>query len=126
MTTVTDQRSYVIGGLPAGDYNVIAYQASGMHQARGYTKAVPCGLLASCRDHGLLPVVVHDGQSVTNVQPNDWYTTGLPPEPHGSCRARLSAGNLVRTEVKKRRIHVSKPLAARRDLEFNVKAERKF
>jgi hypothetical protein len=82
VTTVNNQRSYVIGGLPAGDYNVIAYPASGMHLAGGYTKAVPCGLQASCSDHSLLPVVLHEGQSMTNIQPNDWYTTGLPPEPH--------------------------------------------
>jgi len=82
VTTVTNQRSYMIGGLPAGDYNVIAYPASGMHLAGGYTKAVPCGLQASCSDHSLLPVVVREGQSVTNIQPNDWYTTSLPPEPH--------------------------------------------
>jgi len=82
VTTVANQRSYVIGGLPAGDYNVIAYPASGMHLAGGYTKAVPCGLQASCSDHSLVSVVVHDGQSVTNIQPNDWYTTSLPPEPH--------------------------------------------
>ena len=82
VTTVTNQRSYVISGLPAGDYNVIAYPASGMHLAGGYTKAVPCGLQASCSDHSLLPVALRDGQSVTNIQPNDWYTTSLPPEPH--------------------------------------------
>jgi hypothetical protein len=82
VTTVANQRSYVIGGIPAGDYNVIAYPASGMHLAGGYTRAVPCGLQASCSDHFLLPVVVHEGQSVTNIQPNDWYTTSLPPEPH--------------------------------------------
>lgn len=82
VTTVTNQRSFVIGGLPAGDYDVIAYPASGLHLAGGYTKAVPCGLQASCSDHSLLPVAVHDGQSVTNIQPNDWYTTSLPPEPH--------------------------------------------
>jgi hypothetical protein len=82
VSTVNNQRSYVIGGLPAGDYNVIGYPANGSHLAGGYTRAVSCGLQASCTDHSLLPVVVHNGQAVTNIQPNDWYTTSLPPEPH--------------------------------------------
>src|SRR5260370_5074154 len=41
VTTVTNQRSYVIGGLPSGDYNVIAYPAIRTHLAGGRTKAVP-------------------------------------------------------------------------------------
>jgi hypothetical protein len=81
-TTVVDQRSYTISGLPAGQYNVIAYKADGSHLAGGYTRAVPCGLSASCTDHSLLAVVVQDGQAVTGINPGDWYTMSLPAEPH--------------------------------------------
>jgi len=81
-TTVLDQRSYTISGLPVGQYNVIAYRASGLRLAGGYTKAVPCGLSASCTDHALLAVVVQDGQAVTGINPNDWYPSNLPVEPH--------------------------------------------
>jgi hypothetical protein len=81
-TTVENQSSYTISGLPAGQYNVIAHKADGSHLAGGYTRAVPCGLSASCTDHSLLPVGVQEGQPVTGINPGDWYTMSLPAEPH--------------------------------------------
>lgn len=80
--TVANQRSYAITGLPVGTYVVIAYRADGKHGAGGYTQAVPCGLQASCDDHSLIPINLRDGQAATGINPNDWYTTNLPPEPH--------------------------------------------
>ncbi len=41
-----------------------------------YTKAVVCGLEVGCDDHGLLPVTVGEGETVSGIDPADWY---LPP-----------------------------------------------
>jgi hypothetical protein len=72
--TVQNQSSYRIQDLPAGVYHVVAYlldPASTL--AAGYTRAVPCGLLASCSDHTLIDVVVKAGLLVENIDPGDWY-----------------------------------------------------
>jgi hypothetical protein len=81
-TTVANQRSYTISGLAAGRYDVIAYPADGSHLAAGYTSGVPCGLSSTCQDRSLLPVTVQEGQTVTGINPTDWYATSLPAEPH--------------------------------------------
>ncbi len=72
--TVQNQSTYLIENLPAGTYHVVAYVLDPTYDVSGgYSQAVPCGLLASCSDHTLLPVVVQPGQTTGNVDPGDWY-----------------------------------------------------
>lgn len=70
---VTNQgaSTYQLDNLPPGDYHVVAY--AGDSFAGGYSQAVPCGLLAECADHSLIPVTVTGGQVTQDVNPGDWY-----------------------------------------------------
>lgn len=80
--TASNQRTYTIVGLPPGQYKVVAYHITSQGTLKGgYTKAVPCGLAASCNDHSLIAVSVAEGQAVTGINPNDYYTPDLPPPP---------------------------------------------
>ena len=80
--TVENQTTYQINDLPAGYYQVVAYILSGNY-AGGYTQAVPCGLTVECTDHTLIDVPVNSGQTVTGVDPGDWYAPegAFPPAP---------------------------------------------
>jgi hypothetical protein len=80
--TVENQTTYQIDDLPAGYYQVVAYILSGNY-AGGYTQAVPCGLTVECTDHTLIDVPVNSGQTVTGVDPGDWYAPegAFPPAP---------------------------------------------
>jgi hypothetical protein len=81
--TSTNQRTYTIAGLPPGRYQVLAYHITAQGTVRaGYTKAVACGLTAACDDHSLVAVSVAEGQAVTGINPNDYYTQDVPPPPH--------------------------------------------
>ncbi len=71
VTTKDGQGEYELS-VPAGDYYVVAYLPDGTFSA-GYSQAVPCGLLASCTDHSLILVHVSAGQTVDNINPQDWY-----------------------------------------------------
>ena len=81
VTTVQGQAEYELS-VPAGDYYVVAYLPDGTFSA-GYSQAVPCGLLASCADHSLILVHVNAGQTVDNIDPQDWYADegAFPPMP---------------------------------------------
>ncbi len=72
--TAPGQNSYSLS-VPSGEYYVVAYALDGQ-LAGGYTKAVPCGLEASCTDHTLIPVTVTN-RAVGQINPGDWYA---PPE----------------------------------------------
>lgn len=80
--TVENQSTYQIDNLPAGYYEVVAYTFDG-RLAGGYTQAVPCGLSVECTDHSLIQVPVNSGQTVTGVDPGDWYAPAgtFPPPP---------------------------------------------
>lgn len=80
--TLQDQRTYQIENLPVGYYYVVAYTLSG-NEAGGYTEAVLCGLGSDCTDHSLIEFPVNTGQTVTEVDPGDWYATEniFPPAP---------------------------------------------
>jgi hypothetical protein len=79
--TGMNQGTYSID-LPEGTYNIVAYPYDAASYtppapgapalAGGYTQAVPCGLLADCTDHSLIPVTVVAGQTIT-ADPGDWY-----------------------------------------------------
>jgi hypothetical protein len=82
-TTAPGQSTYALSGLPPGTYHVVAYLAEAaspeesLSLSGAYTQAVPCGLTAACSDHSLVPVTVRGGETVTGVDPTDWYA---PPE----------------------------------------------
>jgi hypothetical protein len=79
VTTAEGQGQYELSVAP-GDYFVVAYTLDGSLSA-GYSQAVPCGLSASCTDHSLIPVHVDAGQTVDNIDPQDWYApAGTFPE----------------------------------------------
>jgi hypothetical protein len=71
VSTVQGQNTYELS-VPAGDYYIVAYTLDGKLSA-GYSKAVPCGLSASCTDHSLIAVHVDGGAVVENIDPQDWY-----------------------------------------------------
>lgn len=81
--TNSDQRSYRISGLAGGSYYLLAYpKTMGLGLVGAYTRFVPCGESASCHDHSLVPVAVRDGQTVTGINPNDYYAQAqLPAKP---------------------------------------------
>jgi len=81
VTTKQGQQTYELT-VPAGDYYVVAYTLDGK-LAAGYSKAVPCGLSASCTDHKLIAVHVGSGAVVENIDPQDWYAPAgaFPPMP---------------------------------------------
>jgi len=82
---VTNENSstYQIDNLPVGSYYVVAYPANDSTYPGGYSQAVPCGLLASCTDHSLIPVNVLDGQVTQGINPGDFYAPPgtFPPSP---------------------------------------------
>jgi hypothetical protein len=57
-----------------GTYHVIAYPVGEGDQFAGlYSEMVPCGLSVGCTDHTLIPVTVAAGETVTGVDPGDFY-----------------------------------------------------
>jgi hypothetical protein len=79
VTTAQGEGTYELS-VPAGDYYVVAYTLDGGLSA-GYSQAVPCGLLASCSDHSMIPVHVESGAIVEDIDPQDWYAPqGAFPE----------------------------------------------
>jgi len=81
--TATAQTTYSISGLPAGTYHVLAYRQTGVGVPGGYTKYVVCGSKPPCADHSLVNVAIKDGQTLTGINPNDYYGWNGPgpPEP---------------------------------------------
>jgi hypothetical protein len=71
VTTAEGQGQYELSVAP-GDYFIVAYTLDGRLSA-GYSQAVPCGLSASCSDHSLILVHVNAGQTVNDIDPQDWY-----------------------------------------------------
>jgi len=65
--------------VPPRSYVVLAYLVDPAElgaqpgMAGAYSQAVLCGLQAGCDDHSLVPVVVTAGETVTNIDPADWY-----------------------------------------------------
>lgn len=82
---ITNQNStaYQIDDLAPGNYFVVAYPADNPSYPGGYSAAVPCGLLASCTDHSLIPVEVKSGEVTQGINPGDFYAPAgtFPPSP---------------------------------------------
>ena len=83
--TVDGKRSYIIRNLPPGTYHVIAYENGSNNVLVGvYTRMVLCGYSPQqCKDHTLIDVTVRAGQTVTGINPNDYYINPktVPAEP---------------------------------------------
>jgi hypothetical protein len=88
--TTLNQGTYEIN-VPPGTYNVIAYTIGGggfpAGLPGGYTQMVPCGFTVSCTDHTLIDVPVLAGQTVTGINPGDWYgvSNAFPPNPDAAA-----------------------------------------
>ncbi len=63
--------------VPAGTYYILAYLLDpGVMSpdfSGAYSEFVLCGLQASCEDHNLVPVEVLPGETVSGIDPADWY-----------------------------------------------------
>lgn len=81
--TGKNQSKFTISNLAPGAYVVVAYPKTNDPLQGGYSQAVPCGLLASCKDHSLIPVTVEAGKVATGVKVTDWYApeNSFPPKP---------------------------------------------
>ena len=81
--TIENSSTYTIEDLPPGSYYVVAYPGGDSSLPGGYTQAVPCGLLASCTDHSLIPVTVTSDAETTGINPGDFYAPAgtFPPAP---------------------------------------------
>jgi hypothetical protein len=82
--TEMNQGEYVLQ-VPPGTYYIISYvdkKDGTLGMPGAYSQFVPCGLQASCSDHSLIPVTVAAGQTVTGIDPADWYAPeGTFPTP---------------------------------------------
>ncbi len=100
---VTSGGTYTLE-VPVGTYVVLAYlidpaslgATPGLSAA--YSKAVLCGLAYGCDDHGLVPVSVEAGETVSGIDPTDWYLppgedAGWPADPFATEMGAIS-GNL--------------------------------
>lgn len=63
--------------VPAGTYVVYAKFPENSNMFKGYkayySEFVTCGLKAECQSHKPIEVKVAAGQTVSNIDPNDWY-----------------------------------------------------
>ncbi|MBI3169412.1 MAG: hypothetical protein HYZ22_13090 [Chloroflexi bacterium] len=71
--TNENSSTYQIDGLAPGTYFVVAYPSDNSSYPGGYSQAVPCGLLATCTDHNLIPVEVKSGEVAQGINPGDFY-----------------------------------------------------
>lgn len=60
-----------------GSYEVYAFLPEQPDYKAYYSEAVPCGLSVDCTSHRPIPVQVAAGETVTKIDPQDWYA---PPQ----------------------------------------------
>lgn len=76
--TSTDSPTFSIA-VPPGTYYVYATLRNpddlGLEEnlTAYWTEYVPCGLHVGCKNHEKIAVTVTPGETVTNIQPHDWY-----------------------------------------------------
>lgn len=84
----TDERledeefTYGVGynlAVPAGSYYVYAKLPNDSYKAY-YSDFVTCGLSVDCPSHQSISVTVNAGETVENVDPQDWYNQQLQDE----------------------------------------------
>lgn len=77
-TEVSSDSTYTLT-VPPSTYVILSYLIDPADLgaqpglAGAYSEAVLCGLEAGCDDHSLVPVVVNPGETVTGIDPADWY-----------------------------------------------------
>lgn len=59
--------------VPAGTYNVYAYLQSDPEYRAYYNEFVTCGLSVDCESHQVIDVEVEAGETVSGIDPGDWY-----------------------------------------------------
>lgn len=64
--------------VPPGRYLVYATTEEMPGRRAYFSRHVVCGLSVDCRDHTPVPVHVEPGETVTGIDPDDWFG---PPEP---------------------------------------------
>ncbi len=92
--TRANQSRFTISNMLPGKYYVVAYTDEAPGLGGGWSRAVPCGLKNTCRDHALIPVTVTSGGTASGINVADWYAKpGLfPPEPSPSQTATVVSG----------------------------------
>ena len=85
VTTSENQRTYRILNLHQATYYVVAYvKEAGVKATGAFTRAVRCGAgQPRCTDGSLIPVTLGEGNSITGIDPGDFYTSSdtWPKEP---------------------------------------------
>ena len=91
--TGANQRSFTIRNVPPGKYYVVAYTDEAAGMVGGWSRAVPCGLRNTCKDHALISVIVAPGSRATGIRVFDWYAPrgAFPSEPSAAKPARSVA-----------------------------------
>lgn len=82
--TSQNESTFSIEDIAPGEYYFVAYMKSNPDSAGGYTNAVPCGLLFTCKDHDLIPVNIEAGKKATHIEIKDWYADSgtFPAKPN--------------------------------------------
>ena len=85
VTTSENQRTYRILNLHQATYYVVAYvKEAGVKATGAFTRAVRCGAgQPRCTDGSLIPVTLGEGNSITGIDPGDFYSSSdtWPKEP---------------------------------------------
>ncbi len=92
--TPQGQSRFRIDRVPAGSDYVVAYTQEEPRISGGWSRAVPCGLKATCTDHALLPVTVAAGRTASGIRVADWYAPSgaFPAEPTAAAPAQTPRG----------------------------------
>lgn len=61
--------------LPAGIYRVYSYLKSKPAERAYYSQFVRCGYNVACPSHEPITVTVEEGQTVSAIEPGDWYAS---------------------------------------------------
>ena len=69
-----EPRPYTVTAVEPGSYFAVAYLST--DRSAGFTRAVACGLGATCTDHSLVPVTVRAGETTSGVDVLDWPAPG--------------------------------------------------
>lgn len=97
---VVEGGTYSLSVLP-GTYVVLSYiidpetLSAPPGFGAAYSKAVVCGLEVGCDDHSLVPVTVGESETVSGIDPGDWYLplgedAGWPDDPVDDATGAIS------------------------------------
>ncbi len=89
--------------VPSGTYYVLSYLINPSQLGTppdfyaAFSQAVVCGLAVGCEDHSLLPVEIQPGETITDINPIDWYRTpgedeGWPTDPINAGTGSIAGG----------------------------------